>query len=85
MGMSTAMSYETESRLDLLDTRLDMNLSLNDLRIMIGSFRALEYQMGLDDTSYLDADGVSLKRRLEQTYRNTLERLGLRMGGIGAV
>ena len=79
------MSYETESRLDLLDTRLDMNLSLNDLRIMIGSFRALEYQMGLDDTSYLDADGVSLKGRLEQTYRNTLERLGLQMGGIGAV
>jgi hypothetical protein len=83
--MGTAMGCETESRLDLLDERLDMNLSLNDLRILVGMFRALEYQMGLDDTPYLDADGLSLKRRLEEAYRSELLRLGLETGGIGPV
>ena len=83
--MTTAMNCETEDRLDLLDARLDMNLSLNDLRILVGSFRALEYQMGLEDTSYLDADGLALKRRLEEAYRSTLLRLGLKTGGIGPV
>jgi len=73
---STIMS-ETERRLDLLDSRLEMNLSLNDLRILVGSFRALEYQMGLDDTAYLDADGLGLKHRLEAAYRSALVRLGM--------
>ena len=89
--MNTAINSETEPRLDLLDSRLDMNLSLNDLRILVGSFRALEYQMGLDDTSYLDADGLGLKHRLEETYRGALLRLGFQgtgcqryaTGGVG--
>ena len=85
MAMDVAMDCQTESRLDLLDERLDVNLSLNDLRILVGIFRALEYQMGLDDTSYLDADGLALKHRLEAAYRSTLLRLGLEAGGIGPV
>ena len=83
--MKTTVVSETERRLDLLDSRLVMNLSLNDLRILVGNFRALEYQMGLDDTSYLDADGLGLKQRLEEAYRGALRRLGLQTGGIGAV
>jgi hypothetical protein len=83
--MNTAMGCETEDRLELLDARQEMNLSLNDLRILVGSFRALEYQMGLDDTSYLDADGLGLKQRLEEAYSGALRRLGLQTGGIGAV
>ena len=77
---STIMS-ETERRLDLLDSRLVMNLSLNDLRILVGNFRAMEYQMGLDDTSYLDADGLGLKHRLEDAYRGALVRLGMPVAG----
>jgi hypothetical protein len=81
MSMNTVMHCETERRLDLLDTWLDMSLSLNDLRILVGSLRALEYQMGLDDTPYLDAEGLALKRRLEEAYRSAVLRLGLRPGG----
>ena len=89
--MKTTDMSETERRLDLLDSRLVMNLSLNDLRILVGNFRAMEYQMGLDDTSYLDADGLGLKHRLEDAYRGALVRLGMPVadrtqyatGGIG--
>jgi hypothetical protein len=83
--MNAALNCEAERRLDLLDARLDLNLSLNDLRILVGSFRALEYQMGLDDAPYLDMDGLALKRRLEEAYRGMLLRLGLQTGGIGTV
>ena len=79
--MKTTDMSETERRLDLLDSRLVMNLSLNDLRILVGSFRALEHQMGLDDTSYLDADGLGLKHRLEDAYRGALVRLGMPVAG----
>jgi hypothetical protein len=41
--------------------------------------------MGLEDESYLDVDGLALKRRLEEAYRSTLLRLGLQTGGIGTV
>ncbi len=85
IGMNTALNCEAERRLDLLDVRLDLNLSLNDLRILVGSFLALEYQMSLDGTPYLDADGLALKRRLEEAYRSTLLRLGLNTGGRGPV
>jgi len=79
--MKTTVVSETERRLDLLDSRLVMNLSLNDLRILVGNFRAMEYQMGLDDTSYLDADGLGLKHRLEDAYRGALVRLGMPVAG----
>ena len=79
--MKTTVVSETERRLDLLDSRLALNLSLNDLRILVGNFRALEYQMGLDDTSYLDADGLGLKHRLEDAYRGALVRLGMPVAG----
>jgi hypothetical protein len=79
--MKTTDMSETERRLDLLDSRLVMNLSLNDLRILVGSFRAIQYQMGLDDTSYLDADGLGLKHRLEDAYRGALVRLGMPVAG----
>jgi hypothetical protein len=67
---------ETEGRLNLLDGRVTMNLSLNDLRLVVGCFRALAYQMSLDDEPYLDADGLVLKQRLEESYRAALEEVG---------
>ena len=74
--METSMMSETDRRLEMLDSRLEMNLSLNDLRILVGCFRGLEYETGMDAASYLDADGLGLKRRLEQAYRSALVRLG---------
>jgi len=74
--MDTKTMSETERRLEMLDSRLEMNLSLNDLRILVGCFRGLEYETGMDAASYLDADGLSLKQRLEQAYRSALVRLG---------
>ncbi len=85
------MIGETEQRLDLLESRLAVDLSLDDLRILVGNFRALEYLMKLEGTSYLDADGLNLRHRLEDTYREALLRLGVpavsgnecSKGGIG--
>ena len=79
--MNTTVDSETERRLNLLDSRLDMNLSLNDLRILVGNFRALEFQMGLEDADYLDADGLGLKHKLEEAYRGALLRLGFQGTG----
>ena len=68
---------QTERKLDLLDARVKLNMSINDLRIIVNSFKALEYQMQLDHEPYLDADGLSLKDRLEGTYKTSLARLGI--------
>jgi hypothetical protein len=68
---------ERESKLELLDSRIRLNLSLNDLRIIIGGLRAIEYQMKIDDEPYLDANGLALKSKLESFYRLTLQKLGL--------
>ncbi len=68
---------EADRKLDLLDTRVKLNISINDLRIVVNSFRALAYQMELEDEPYLDADGLRLKERLESTYKASLARLGI--------
>ncbi len=74
MSMSVT---RTERRLDLLDTRLQLNLSLDDLRIILNCFRGIEYQMEIDDEPYLDEDGIVLKDRLEDKYRAILAELGI--------
>jgi hypothetical protein len=66
---------EAQRRLDLLDKRIRLDLSVNDLRIVLNCLRALQYQMELDDEPYLDQDGLSLKKRLEIRYREVLRRL----------
>jgi len=63
--------------LDLLDTRCKLNLSLDDLRIMLNCFRGIEYQMQVDDELYLDKDGLALKSRLEKKYKDKLHELGM--------
>lgn len=68
---------KTERKLDLLNTRFELNLSLNDLRIILNCFRGIEYQMEIDDEPYLDKDGIALKERLEEQYRATLCKLGI--------
>ena len=66
-----------EEILDLLDTRCKLNLSLDDLRIILNCFRGIEYQMQIDNEPYLDGDGFTLKSRLEKNYRDKLRELGL--------
>ena len=66
-----------ERKLDLLDARVKLNMSINDLRLVVNCFRALEYQMKVYDEAYLDAEALSLKQRLEGTYKTSLARLGV--------
>ncbi len=75
--MHQASVMESSSKLELLDTRIKLNLSLNDLRIIIGCLRAIEYQMKIDDEPYLDSNGLELKSKLEAFYKVMLEKLGL--------
>jgi len=51
---------------------IGLDLSVNDLRILIGCLRALEYWSCADDEPYLDPDGIRLKERLEKLYRDEL-------------
>jgi len=70
-------SMMTEIRkLDLLDARVKLNISINDLRMVINCFKALEYQGKVDNESYLDNEALFLKQRLEGTYKTSLARLG---------
>ena len=66
-----------DRRLDLLDTRVKLNISMNDLRIVVNCFKALDYQGKVDNESYLNGEAQSLKQRLEGTYKTSLARLGI--------
>jgi len=66
-----------ERKLDLLDARVKLNMSINDLRLVVNCFRAMEYQMKVDDEAYLDTEALSLKQRLEGTYKTSLARMGI--------
>ncbi len=68
---------EDERKLRLLDGEVRLNLTLNDMRIMVTNFRALEYLTKLHDECYLDADGLSLKDRLEVLYFDLLQDQGV--------
>ena len=66
-----------DRRLDLLAARVKLNISLNDLRLVVNCFKALDYQGKVDNEDYLDGEVLSLKQRLEGTYKTSLARLGL--------
>jgi len=68
---------EVDTKPDLLDTKIKLNLSLNDLRLIVNCFRAIDYHGKLDDEPYLDEDGIALKDRLTATYGLALNKLGL--------
>jgi hypothetical protein len=60
--------------LDVLKTRISLDLSVNDLRIIVGCFRGIACQMKADDEPFLDVDGVKLKERLESLYTEEVEK-----------
>ena len=59
----------------ILREPIDLDLSLNDLRMMVNCMKAVEYQMSIDDKTYLDDDTRALKKRLEGTYERTIVKL----------
>ena len=64
-----------ERHLAILSEPIELDLSLNDLRIMVNCMKAVEYQMSIDDETYLDDDARALKKRLEGTYERTIVKL----------
>jgi hypothetical protein len=65
-------AVESEKKLEILHKPLRLDLSVNDLRIMVGCFKAIAYQMEIDDEPYLDVDALRLQKKLERKYDNVL-------------
>ena len=61
-----------EKKLAILSRPLKLDLSINDLRIIVGCFRAVAYQMKVDDEPYLDCEGLALKATLSSMYEKIL-------------
>jgi hypothetical protein len=57
----------------ILGRRIGLDLSLNDLRILVSCFNAVAYWAEIDEKAYLDPDGWKLKERLEGLYRDELD------------
>jgi hypothetical protein len=51
----------------MLQEPIQLDLNLNDLRMIVNSMKAVEYQTSIDDVTYLDNDTRALKKRLEGT------------------
>ena len=66
-------ALEAGKQLELLHRHLKLNLSVNELRILVGSLRAVSYLMKMDDEPYLDADALELHEKLERKYSGLLE------------
>ncbi len=72
--MSDAM--ESGLKLEILRKPLLLGICINDLRIMVGCFKALAHFMMTDDEPYLDADALDLQVKLEKVYRGLLRESG---------
>lgn len=59
--------------LEILSRPVRLEITLNELRIIVGCLRAIAYQAKVDGEPYLDPDAVELKRRLEKEYERLVE------------
>lgn len=66
----------SEKKLEILKKKTSLDLTLNDIRIIVGCFRAVAYQAEIDDEPYLDPDAIELKSRLELLYDKLLKEKG---------
>jgi len=57
----------------ILDTTTVAELTINDLRILVGALNALEYFGAAQGEDYIDADGLELRARLEKRYTTLVE------------
>ena len=67
-------AVESGKKLEILREPIQLDLSVNDLRIMVGCFRAVAYFMKMDDEPYLDADALELQKKLERKYTALLNK-----------
>jgi len=67
---------ESGTKLEILRKPLLLGICINDLRIMVGCFKAVAYLMKADDEPYLDADALDLQGKLENVYRGLLAKSG---------
>jgi len=58
---------------------VDLDLSLNDLRIIVGCIGAVSYMAEADDEPYLDPDGKRLMERLQGLYHDNIQNKTLLM------
>jgi hypothetical protein len=70
--MQKQSSVVAERNLKILERDMRLDITVNELRILVGCLRALVYQMETDDEEYLDRDGRALKERLELLYTTAL-------------
>lgn len=68
-------TMHAERDVAILREPIQLDLSLNDLRMMVNCMKAIEYQMSIDDETYLDNDAKALKKKLEGTYERTIVEL----------
>lgn len=68
------LTNDPATGLAVLHKPIRLDLNVNDLRILIGCFRAVAYFMRLDNEPYLDPDALELQKRLEQKYEDLLSR-----------
>ena len=68
---------DAETKLEILKKKARLDLSINDIKIILGCFRAVAYQSEIDDELYLDQDGVELKKKLESLYLKLLKENGI--------
>ena len=68
---------DAEQKLEVLKKKTQLGLTLNDIRIIVGCFRAVAYQARIDDEPYLDSDALALKARLESLYAKLLKEHGI--------
>ncbi len=57
----------------ILGRSINLDLSLNDLRIIVSCFNAVAYWAEVDEKAYLDSDGWKLKERLEGLFRDEID------------
>ena len=73
--MSESITIATS--LDVLRALKSVELSLNELRVLVGCLKAIAYQSELDGEDYLDEEARALQARLESLYLQSLREAGL--------
>lgn len=67
---------DSAKKLHILKKKTYLDLNLNDIRIIVGCFRAVAYQAEVDGEPYLDPDALELKSRMESLYEKLLKENG---------
>jgi len=61
-----------DNRLEILDSIINMDITVDDFRRILMLFRSVKYRMEHDDESHLDINDEVLMSWLEHLYNETL-------------